>query len=100
VKCNTPSFRTSEYFATLNLRAKSPSPSSATAGSADPVAVVLHLGAKKRDGRKPDVADPEGLLHWLSHDRAMMTFASVKDVKQHEQAIPAIVRAWLRFVPK
>lgn len=100
VKWNSPSFRTSEYFATLNLRAKTPSPSSSMAGSANPVAVVLHLGAKKSDGRKPEVADPEGLLHWLSHDRAMMSFASVKDVKQHEQAIQAIVRAWIRFVPK
>lgn len=100
VKWNSPSFRAGEYFATINLRAKAGSPASPQAGAAAPVAVILHLGAKRRNGRQPEIADPAELLKWLSPDRAMMTFASLKGVQQNEQPIQAIVRAWLPFVPQ
>lgn|GEM_PF-1591838 len=40
VKWNAPSFRTTEYFATTNLRTK------------EGIGVILHLGAKIRDRRR------------------------------------------------
>ena len=60
IKWNAPSFRTSEHFATLHLRAK------------DGLQVILHLGAKTRDNSTAGVAiaDPEALLVWLEIGRA------------------------------
>jgi hypothetical protein len=60
VKWNAPSWRTTDYFATTHLRAKTG------------FGLILHLGAKARD--MPDgrlaIADPGGLLKWLGKDRA------------------------------
>lgn len=84
VKWNAPSFRTTEWFATVNLRSK------------DDLQVVLHLGAKKRAGQKrPVIADPNGLLKWLANDRAM---ATVGDTPADRKALAAIVRQWIKFV--
>lgn len=83
VKWNAPSFRTAEYFATTHLRA------------GDGIGIVLHLGAKARETPAFQIDDPKGLLKWLAKDRALMTFAGVEDVKAHEAAIQAIVRAWI-----
>ena len=85
VKWNAPSFRTAEYFATVNLRAK------------EGVLVVMHLGAKVRElpagGMK--IEDPEGLLRWLAKDRAVITFADRGDVKRKQQAFVSVVRQWI-----
>jgi hypothetical protein len=56
IKWNAPSFRTSEYFATFQLRAK------------DGVQLILHLGAKKRDTAATgiEISDPASLLEWLA----------------------------------
>jgi len=66
IKWNAPSFRTTEYFATTNLRAK------------NVIGVILHLGAKARE--MPDggmkINDPKNLLKWLAKDRAAVEFAS------------------------
>ena len=69
IKWNSPSFRTNEYFATLNLHKWR-------------VWLILHLGAKVKDNTKaPKIADQAGLLKWLAKDRAMVTFADAKEVK-------------------
>lgn len=86
VKWNAPSFRTTEYFATTNLRAK------------DGIGIILHVGAKVREVVAFQIEDPKGLLKWLAQDRALMNFAGVQDVTAHEAAIQAIVRAWIRSV--
>lgn len=84
VKWNAPSFRTTEWFATVNLRSK------------DDLKVVFHLGAKVRTGQKrPVIADPDGLLKWLANDRAM---ATVRDTPADRKALAAIVRQWIKFV--
>jgi hypothetical protein len=84
VKWNAPSFRTTEWFATVNLRSK------------DELQVVLHLGAKVRAGQKqPVIADPNGLLKWLANDRAM---ATVSDTPADRKTLAAIVRQWIKFV--
>jgi len=88
IKWNAPSFRTSEYFATTNLRSK--------AG----VGVILHLGARVRSlpagGVKID--DPAALLKWLGKDRAMVEFGSSADLKKKATAFRSVVRQWIRHV--
>jgi hypothetical protein len=79
VKWNAPSFRTDEYFATVNLRAK------------DGIAVILHLGAKVRESPKIDIKDPEGLLKWLAKDRAMVSFTSLEGLRRDKAAFQGIL---------
>lgn len=87
VKWNAPSFRTTEYFATTHLRAKTG------------IGVILHLGAKARD--LPDalrIADPAGLLTWLGSDRAMVAFADADDLHDKRDAFERVLRQWLDYV--
>lgn len=88
VKWNAPSFRTSEYFATTHLRAKSA------------LSVVLHLGAKVRQLPSCGVAieDPAQLLKWLSKDRAMVEFANAEDFNNSKAALQAVLRQWVKYV--
>lgn len=83
VKWNAPSFRTTGYFATTQLRTK------------DGIGIVMHLGAKVREAPAFQLEDPQGLLKWLAKDRALMNFAGIEDVKAHEEAIQQIVRQWI-----
>lgn len=88
VKWNAPSFRTSEWFATVHLR------------EPGGVRVILHFGAKKRDApaRGAAIADPESLLEWLGHDRASVTFRGLDDVGARGAAFAAVVRQWIEHV--
>lgn len=88
VKWNAPSFRTGEYFATMNLRAK--------VG----VALVLHFGAKVRSvAAGPDsIDDPTRLLKWLAKDRALVEFAGEADLQARRAALQAMLRQWIRHV--
>ena len=88
IKWKVPSFRTTEYFATMHLRAK--------AG----VGVILHFGSKKRDDLSKDgaIADPGKLLEWLANDRAMVTFSGLADVVARELAFCELIRQWIRHV--
>ena len=88
IKWNAPSFRTTEYFATLNNpRAK------------DHAMLILHAGAKKRNLMlKGLVADPAGLLTWLAGDRCLVKFDGVKDIHSKRGALAAIIREWLRHI--
>ena len=88
IKWNSPSFRTTEYFATLNLRAKD---------GKDRVWLILHRGAKAKDNTKDlRIADPTGLLKWLAKDRCLVTFDDGKVVKAKKSALQAIIREWIR----
>jgi hypothetical protein len=88
IKWNAPSFRTTEYFATTNLREK--------AG----IGLILHLGAKVRELRAGVVRidDPQQLLRWLGKDRAMIVFKDMKDLARRKPALAAIVRQWIAYV--
>ena len=86
VKWNAPSFRTSGYFATTHLRAKSG------------IGLILHLGAKARDIPAVRIEDPDGLLTWLAKDRAMASFAGLEDLRARESALQGIVRQWLKHL--
>jgi len=88
IKWNVPSFRTSEYFATMNLRG--------TSG----IGVILHFGAKKRDISTTGVAisDPDSLLSWLAKDRAMVTFRDLNDITERRSAFTNLIRQWIVHV--
>ena len=88
IKWNAPSFRTSEYFATTNLRAKSG------------VGVILHLGAKSRalPAGAVAISDPERLLQWLATDRAAVAFRDAEELRTRTIAFQSILRQWITYV--
>lgn len=86
VKWNAPSFRTTEHFATMNLRAT------------DHLLLILHRGAKKRPVSDVPVADPDGLLTWLGPDRASVTIRSVAELEARRSSLEALLREWIRTV--
>lgn len=87
VKWNSPSFRTTEWFGTINIRK-------------DSLMLILHLGAKARavGVGAPQVADPAGLLKWLGKDRAALGFADLAAIQGSRDAIARIVRQWIEFL--
>lgn len=85
VKWNAPSFRTSEHFATMHLRAT------------DSLQLILHLGAKSKRKISADViADPHQLLKWLGPDRASVTLTGEADLARKSDALLAIIRQWIK----
>jgi hypothetical protein len=88
IKWNVPSFRTSDYFATMNLRVKTG------------IGVVLHFGAKKSDVSRTgvEIPDPASLLVWLAKDRAMITFRDMDDIIARRSAFTQIIREWIKHV--
>ena len=88
IKWNSPSFRTTEYFATVNLREKSG------------IGVILHLGAKvkKLPAGGVAIADPGKLLTWLGKDRAMVEFTDTSDLKAKKAGFAKIIRQWVTYV--
>lgn len=83
IKWNAPSFRTTDDFATFNLRNGR-------------VWLILHTGATARGlTMQGAIADPAGLLKWLAKDRAVITFEDAADVKAKKKAMTAIIQAWI-----
>ena len=88
VKWNAASFRTAEWFATLN------GPKQVKEAT-----IILHAGAKvKGIVLKDRIPDPEGLIKWLGNDRGMIIFAGVADIKKKQPALQAVVRAWIKLI--
>jgi hypothetical protein len=88
IKWNSPSYRTTEYFATTNLREKTG------------IGVILHLGAKVRDVN-PDglpINDSDGLLKWLAKDRASIVFRDMNDFCIKKGAFISIIQQWVAYV--
>ncbi len=88
IKWNSPSFRTSDYFATMNLRGSK---------GEDRIWLILHTGAKGKAG-EVKVADPEAMLKWLGKDRCMVTFTDGEDIRAKGRSLQAIVREWVRHL--
>ena len=86
IKWNSPSFYRNGWFATMNLRAKKG------------VQLVLHLGAKLRDGvdAKSAVADPARLLEWLGPDRASVALLDAAQIRRQLPALQALAQSWSR----
>lgn len=88
VKWNAPSYRTTDYFATTNLRAKKG------------IGLILHLGAKVRElpAGTMAIADPEGLLTWLAKDRAAVEFTGATDLAAKASALREVLAQWIAHV--
>ncbi len=87
IKWNAPSFRTTEFFATIHLR------------STESLQIILHLGAKVRPEVKAlELADPKGLLKMLGKDRALVTLGAGREFAAHREAFQEIVREWIKHV--
>ena len=88
VKWNTASFRTSEWFATLNGPKQVKEPM-----------IILHAGAKAKGiVMKHRIADPDGMLKWLGNDRAQICFTDMNDITVKEQALRSILRSWIHLM--
>lgn len=88
VKWNTASFRTTDWFATLNgpKHVKEPM-------------IILHAGARAKGMVLKDrIPDPEGLLKWLGNDRAQIIFKDGKDISTKEAALTAVLRHWIEHL--
>lgn len=88
IKWNAPSFRTTDFFATFNLRSK------------DRLQLVFHTGAKVKATATTgiDIADPAGLLKWLAKDRCLVTLGVGEEIRAKQDAFAAIVRAWIQWL--
>lgn len=86
IKWNSPSFRTSDWFATINVHAK------------DRIRLILHTGAKVKDSAKKglQIADRAGLLQWLAKDRCLVSIGDAKDLQTKRAALGSILREWIR----
>lgn len=86
LKWNAPSFRTSDHFATMQLR--------------DPkrLRLVLHTGAKKK-GLEIETADPSGLIEWAAKDRGIVSLVDEADLATKHTALVAILKAWVAQLP-
>ena len=84
IKWNSPSFRTTDYFATLNLRQGR-------------LWLILHTGAKVKPTAQAGlpISDPTHLLEWLAKDRAVVKFTDAADVRAKRGALEAVLREWL-----
>lgn len=87
IKWKSPGFRTTESFATANLR------------STDRVQFIFHLGAKVRKNLPElKLADPAGLVKWLAKDRCLVTLGTGSELAANLPAFQKIVRAWIKYV--
>lgn len=85
VKWNTASFRTTEWFATLNGPKHTKEPM-----------LVLHGGAKAKGANlRARVADPTGMVRWLGNDRGIVTFADRTDITKRRAALLGVLRSWI-----
>lgn len=81
-KWSSPSFRTTDYFATINVSGK------------DYLRLILHAGAKTKN-LVLQIADPDGLLQWLGKERALVTIRDAVDLRAKRKALAVIVRQWI-----
>lgn len=88
VKWNTASYRTTDFFAAVNLRSR------------DSLQLVFHTGAKRKATAKTGIPldDPAGLCRWLAKDRCLVTLGAGPELRTRRAAFEALVRAWIRWV--
>lgn len=87
IKWNGPSFRTTEWFATIHLR------------STESVQVILHLGAKAGPRSRLAIDDPAGLLRWLAPDRGLLDLGAGPSLRARLPAVRALISQWVRYLP-
>ncbi len=85
VKWNSVSFRTADYFATINTRSR------------DSLQLILHRGAKVKDNASAmKIPDPRGLIRWLATDRCLLSLGAGLEFKSNVPAFRRIIRAWIK----
>lgn len=88
VKWNTASFKTNDWFATLNGPKHIKEPM-----------IILHAGAKAKGiVLKDRIPDPQSLIKWLGNDRAQIIFKDSTDIKTKQKALQAIIGAWIATI--
>lgn len=88
VEWNTASFKTSDWFATLNGPKHIKEPM-----------IILHAGAKAKGIQLKDrIPDPQSLIKWLGNDRAQIIFKDSTDIKTKQKALQAIIGAWIATI--
>ena len=88
VKWNSPSFYTTEHFATMRLNGKVP------------LQLILHLGAKRQSIAPGSIDDPAGLLKWLGPDRAVIDIPDAATLQAACEPLHSLLRQWLKHLPK
>lgn len=87
VKWNSLSFRKTEWFATLNARAK------------NRVEFVFHLGAKPKPESHLMAKLPQTtFLLWKSPDRAIVSFSSLEEFERCRSDFEMFVSVWIRHL--
>ncbi len=82
-KWKSPSFRTRDFFATINLHDRKQ------------VRLILHAGAKaSRLNLKTALAGHAGLT-WLGEDRAIVVFVNEAEVQAGRETLQELLRAWI-----
>ncbi len=85
-KWKSPSFRVTDYFATINLHDRKQ------------VRLILHAGAKARGlDLQGGVGTPLG-LRWLGADRAMLVFVEEDELRAQWQPLQALLRTWISLL--
>ena len=85
-KWKSPSFRTKDFFATINLADRKQ------------LRMILHTGAKARGlDLKAALGSHPGLV-WLGAERAMMVFAGEAEVQAGRERLGELLREWMAFL--
>ena len=87
IKWNSPSFYTTEHFATMRLNGK------------PPLQLILHLGARKQSIPAGAIEDPQGILKWLGPDRAVVNLPTSDAFAHTRESLAAVIHQWLEYVP-
>lgn len=88
VKWNAASFKTEDWFATLNGPKHIKEPM-----------LILHAGAKAKGlVLKDRIPDPLGLIKWLGNDRGQIIFKDTTDITTKQQALQAILISWIKLI--
>lgn len=87
IKWNSLSFRTTEWFATLNQRAL------------DRVEFVFHLGAKVKGAEiRAEIPDIPGCIEWKSGDRCLVTFRTPLEARAKQAELQLFIREWINHL--
>ena len=85
VKWNAASFRTTDWFATLNGPKQVKEPM-----------IILHAGAKAKGlVLKDHVPDARGLIKWLGNERGQIVLKDGDDIERNSSALKALVKRWI-----
>lgn len=88
VKWNAASFRTTDWFATLNGPRQVKEPM-----------LILHAGAKEKGlDLKDRIPDPDGLIKWLGNERGQIVLKDADDIKTKQGVLKGIVSAWIQLL--